>query len=224
MLAVTTSRGASVLRSPRISSALIPKLAAFTANAHPTPAVEASSPASGASSTWLSTAADQMPEFAATSSSLSTKVGSSDPAAGLKNTDPADSPNATAYTTLISECHNARMAASTSRARSAVTITRTRGSRSTSGPATGASSSTGAISASTAPDTPRPEPVKCSTSSASVVNWATSPHCDTVRAAHSRRYPGLVMTARRPARLLEPTTTSSCPAGIVCCPREVLSV
>ena len=169
------------------------------ANAHPNPAVEASSPATGASRTWLSTAADQMPEFAATSSSSPTNDGSSDPAAGLKNTDPADSPNATAYTTPMSECHNARVAASTSRARSTATITRTRGSRSTNGPATGASSSTGTISASTAPETPRPEPVRRSTSSASVVNCATSPHCDTVRAAHSRRYSGRAMTVRRPA-------------------------
>ena len=82
MLAVVTGRGASPARSQG-SSADSPKLAAFAANAHPNPAVVASSPATGASATWMSTAADQMPELVATDSS-STRVGSSEPAAGLR--------------------------------------------------------------------------------------------------------------------------------------------
>jgi len=136
------------------------KLAAFAPNAHPYPAVSTSSPASGASSTWLSTAADQIPLLAATSSSSLTSAGSNDPAAGLKNTDPADRPNAMTYTTATSPCQTASTPASTARARSALIITRTRDSRSTTGPASGASSSTGTISAITTPETPTPEPVR----------------------------------------------------------------
>ncbi len=94
----------------------------------------------------------------------------------------------------------ASTAASSSRARSAVTITATRGSRSTSEPATGASSRTGMISASTTPDRPTPDPVSRTTSSASVVNCTTSPHCDTVRAVHNRRYLPRPSTVRRPGR------------------------
>lgn len=96
MFVVLTGRGASPGRRPHSSSAETAKLAAFGANAGPKPAVAASSPATGASATWTSTAADQMPEFTATSSSSATSVGSSDPAAGLKNTAPADRPNASA--------------------------------------------------------------------------------------------------------------------------------
>src|SRR5262249_44077802 len=142
------------------SAALMAKLTAFAANAHPYPAVVVSSPASGAITTWLSTAADQIALLAATSSSCFTSAGSSELAAGLKNTAPADRPNASAYTTAMSPCQTASTPASTTRARSAATITVTRGSRSTSGPATGASNSTGTISATTTPDTPSPEPVR----------------------------------------------------------------
>ena len=46
------------------------------------------------------------------------------------------------------------------RARSAPIMTVTRGSRSTSGPASGASTSTGTISAIATRDTPSPEPVR----------------------------------------------------------------
>jgi len=60
--------------------------------------VAVSSPASGAITTWLSTAADQIPLLAATSSPGLTSAGSSEPAAGLKNSDPADRPNASPYT------------------------------------------------------------------------------------------------------------------------------
>ena len=56
---------------------------------------EASTPATGASTTWVSTAADQTPLFAATSWSSRTRVGSRDAAAGLKKAAPADSPKAT---------------------------------------------------------------------------------------------------------------------------------
>src|SRR5215208_4120043 len=54
------------------------------------------------------------------------------------------------------------------RHRSAATMTRTRGNRSITAPATGASSKTGAISAMTAPVTPRPEPVTRNTSTTGV--------------------------------------------------------
>jgi len=74
-----------------------------------------------------------------------------------------------------SVCHIASVAASSSRTKSAPSITWTRGNRSTSGPASGANNSTGAISASTTPDTPTPEPVSSKTSNATVVNWAMSP-------------------------------------------------
>lgn len=71
-------------------------MTALAANAHPNPAVTASSPAAGATRTCTRTAADQMPLFAATNSSSSTSVGNSELAAGLKNTEPAESPNASA--------------------------------------------------------------------------------------------------------------------------------
>lgn len=95
MPAVITGRGASVARRPRSSSALTAKLTAFSANAQPNPAAAARNPATGASRIWASTAADQMPELAATSSSSPTRVGSRELAAALKNTDPADRPKAT---------------------------------------------------------------------------------------------------------------------------------
>ena len=94
------------------------------------------------------------------------KFGSREPAAGLKNTVPADRPNATPYTMAMSRCHTASTAANTIRTRSAIIITATRGSRSTTAPAIGVSSSTGAISATTAPDNPTPDPVNRNTSSA----------------------------------------------------------
>lgn len=159
MLVTGTGQGTSAVRSPRSSSALAAKLAAFVANAHPYPAVWVSSPATEARRTWLRTAADQIPLLAATRSSSPTSAGSSDPAAGLKNTAPADRPNETAYTMTMSPCQTAKMAASTTRARSAAIMIVTRGSRSTSGPASGASTSTGTISAMTTPDTPSPDPV-----------------------------------------------------------------
>lgn len=53
-------------------------------------------PATGASAIWLSTAAVQMPLFAATSSSSRTSAGSALLAAGLNMTAPSESPNAIA--------------------------------------------------------------------------------------------------------------------------------
>src|SRR5215218_1885065 len=61
------------------------------------------------------------------------------------------------------------------RHRSAATMTRTRGNRSITAPATGASSKTGAISAMTAPVTPRPEPVRRNTSTTRATVLKVSP-------------------------------------------------
>jgi len=81
--------------NPRRTAALRAKLTALTANAAPNPTLTASSAAAGAMRIWAVTAAVQSPLFAATSSSPATTEGSSDWAAGEKNTCPADSPNAT---------------------------------------------------------------------------------------------------------------------------------
>jgi hypothetical protein len=81
---------------PRTTAALRAKLAALTANATPNPTLTASRAATGATRIWAVTAAVQMPLLAAISSSSSTTEGSSDCAAGEKNTCPDDSLNATA--------------------------------------------------------------------------------------------------------------------------------
>ena len=101
-----------------------------------------------------------MPEFAATSSFSRTSAGNTDEAAGLKNTPPTDMAKATAYTATGASCHTANTNASPTRHRSEPVITRTRGHRSPSGPATGASRSTGRISATTTPLTPTPDLVR----------------------------------------------------------------
>jgi hypothetical protein len=82
-------------RSPTSSSAEAAKLAALTRNAGATPTVATRAPARGASAIWEMTAADHRPLLAATSSSSSTMLGSTELAAGLKNTPPAASPKAT---------------------------------------------------------------------------------------------------------------------------------
>jgi hypothetical protein len=73
------------------------------------------------------------------------------------------------------------------RHRSAAIMTRTLGSRSMTDPATGASSSTGAISAMTAPVTPRPEPVRRNTRMTRATVLKLSPQREMVWAANSRR-------------------------------------
>jgi hypothetical protein len=83
-------------RSPTSSNAEAAKLAAFTKNAGPAPTAATRAPASGARAIWEMTAADHRALLAATSSSSSTMLGSTVLAAGLKNTPPAASPNATA--------------------------------------------------------------------------------------------------------------------------------
>jgi hypothetical protein len=154
-----TSRGGSVGLSPRRTTAETRKLSALTAKAHSGPTVTTRPPATGASTTWYSTAAVQIPELAATSSSSRTRLGSTGPAAGLKKTAAAENPKATAYTAPGWSCQTASTPASTARVRSEATMTRMRGSRSTRTPASGAISRTGRISATTTPATPRPEPV-----------------------------------------------------------------
>lgn len=122
-------------RRPLRIRLLTAKLAALKAKAAPNPTLTASSTATGATRTWAVTAAVQMPLFAATSSSSVTSEGSTDWEAGPKNTCPATRPNATGYATVGVSCQTAKAAASSTRAALAVTITRTRGSRSTSDPA-----------------------------------------------------------------------------------------
>jgi hypothetical protein len=163
------------------------KLAALTRKAGATPTAAIRAPASGARAIWEMTAADHRPELAATSSPSSTMLGSTELAAGLKNTAPAASPNATAYTATRCWSTSGSTPARVMRHRSAATITRTRGSRSTTTPASGASSSTGAISATTTPDTPRPDPVSRNTSTTSATRLKVSPQRETVWAANRRR-------------------------------------
>jgi len=112
---------------------------AFSAKPQPKPKMTTSSPAAGARTIWQSTAAVQMPLLAATRSDSSTIAGSADPAAGLKKTVPTDRPNAAPSTTLRCWCERASRVTRPALPRSAVTMTRTRDSRSTSAPATGAS-------------------------------------------------------------------------------------
>src|SRR5262249_4661997 len=126
-------------------------------------------------------------ELAATSSSSPTIDGRVADAAGLKNTVAADIPKATAYTTKRCPWAATSTRASAMRARSAATMTVTRGRRSTTTPATGASRRTGAIAAATTPDTPSPDPVSLKTSRARATTLTVSPHWDTVRAVHRRR-------------------------------------
>ena len=92
-----------------------------------------------------------------------------------------------AYAPVGVLCQLAKAAANTTRTTSAVTMTRTRGSRSTRDPPSGPSSRTVALSARTAPVTPTAEPVRWTSSSARVVNCATSPTWLTVLAVHNRR-------------------------------------
>lgn len=84
--------------SPRSTSALTTYDSALSANPTWKPAVTTTSPASGARRTCDSTAALQMPLFAATSASCRTRAGRTDCADGLKKTVPTEVPNATTNT------------------------------------------------------------------------------------------------------------------------------
>jgi hypothetical protein len=77
-------------------SAQTANVAALNQNAGATPQTATSAPAAGARAIWEITAADHSPLFAATNSSSATMPGRVEAAAGLKNTVPADRPNATA--------------------------------------------------------------------------------------------------------------------------------
>jgi hypothetical protein len=90
--------GARARRSPAGTRAEAVKEVALNQNAGATPKMATSTPPSGASATWYTTAADHRPLFAATSSCSLTMQGRTDAAAGMKNTATADRPNPIAHT------------------------------------------------------------------------------------------------------------------------------
>jgi hypothetical protein len=71
-----------------------------------------------------------------------------------------------------------------------------------------ASSSTGTISAMTAPLTPSPEPVSRYTSTIRATVFTASPHREIVCAANKRRYPARPNADRSPGRLTLVTSPS----------------
>lgn len=190
----TPSAGASAWRSPRSRSADTTKETALTAKAARAPAVAMSRPAAGARATWATTATIHMALLASTSCSSSTTSGSSDEAAGLNSIEPTDRPKAAAKTRGSGPPKAARARARAARARSAATMTPLLGKRSTTRPATGPSSSTGATSKATVAATPRPVPVSWKTSTTSATVLKASPERDTAWAWKRRRNDGFWRT------------------------------
>ena len=175
----TTSAGVRPDRNPATTRADTTNVAAFTANAAPTPKRAITIPTVGASAIWPITAALHSALFAVTTSCSPTISGNSEDAAGLKTTAPAARPNATAYANPTESVENTSAAANAARVRSAPTISRRRDSRSAASPATGPSSSTASTSSTTTPATPTPELVRSNTSTTNATVLNASPARDT---------------------------------------------